>query len=80
MPVTGSIAGEWWYIYRMVTAREISPEQFRARRILANHKQSSLAMALHCSEKTIRNFETKKTAALQSVRWEELAKELGIPQ
>jgi len=63
----------------MVNARMISPEVFRARRILAGHKQESLARALRCSRSTIRNFERRRVASLYSVQWDDLARELQLP-
>ncbi len=78
-PVTANVSGEWWYIWLMVTTRDISPEDFKARRILAHHKQDSLAMALNCSSKTIRNYERRRTTRLYSVRWGDLARELKLP-
>lgn len=63
----------------MVDARMISPEDFRARRILAGHKQASLAAALGCSRATVQNFEAKRVASLYSVRWDDLARELQLP-
>lgn len=62
----------------MVTTRDISPEDFRSKRILANHKQRSLANALKCSRATIQNFESGTTQKLYSVNWEDLARELRI--
>lgn len=66
------------YIYAMVDSQTISPETFREARKRAQHKQESLALALGCSLSTIRNFETGKTRRLYSVRWADLARELGI--
>jgi transcriptional regulator with XRE-family HTH domain len=62
----------------MVDARRISPEAFRARRILSGHKQESLARALGCSRATVSNFERKRVDSLYSVRWDDLARELGL--
>lgn len=56
----------------------ISPEAFKARRILSGHKQESLARALGCSRSTIRNFERRRVESLYSVRWEDLARELRL--
>jgi DNA-binding XRE family transcriptional regulator len=64
----------------MVDARKISHADFRARRILSGHKQASLAKALGVSRSTVQNFEAKKVDSLYSVRWEDLARELGLPQ
>lgn len=62
----------------MVDARMISPELFKARRILAGHKQESLARALGVSRSTVRNFEARRVASLYSVRWDDLARELKL--
>lgn len=62
----------------MVTTRDITPADFKAKRLLANHKQATLAAAIGCSEKTVRNFETERTDAMYSVMWESLARELKL--
>lgn len=58
----------------------LTPEQFRARRLLAGHKQESLARALRCTTKTIRNYEKGKVKRLYSVRWEDVRRELKLDQ
>lgn len=62
----------------MVSTRMISPDTFKSRRIMAGHKQESLARALGCSRTTIQNFERRRVAQLYSVRWDDLARELGL--
>jgi transcriptional regulator with XRE-family HTH domain len=57
----------------------ISAEDFRTRREAVRHKQQSLAEALNCSPATIRNFEKGRTRRIYSVKWGDLARELGIP-
>jgi len=62
----------------IVDSTMISRDEFRRRRRLVDHKQESLAAALHCSSATIRNFEKGRTQRIYSVQWEDLARELGI--
>lgn len=62
----------------MVTSNMISPDAFRARRILAGHKQESLARALGCSRSSVQNFERRRVDRLYSVQWDDLAKELAL--
>jgi DNA-binding XRE family transcriptional regulator len=64
----------------IVDANMISAHEFKVRRQAVEHKQETLATALHCSARTIRNFEKGKTRRLYAVRWGDLARELGIPQ
>jgi DNA-binding XRE family transcriptional regulator len=58
----------------------ISREQFRARRLLADHKQESLAAALGCTRETIQNFESGRTSRMYVVDWAALARELRLDQ
>jgi len=62
----------------MVTTREISPEDFKTKRIQAGHKQGSLATALGCSTTTIRNFELRRRKRLYAVHWDDLVRELKL--
>lgn len=64
----------------MVSTTNIAPEVFKARRILAGHKQESLARALGCSRASIQNFERRRVSSLYSVQWEDVKRELGIKQ
>lgn len=76
--ISVNVVHGWWYIWVMVDSRMIAPEVFKAQRILAGHKQESLARALGCSRSTIRNFERSRVKALYSVRWDDLARELHL--
>lgn len=58
----------------------LTAQTFRRLRILAGHKQSSLAEALGCSVTTISNFERGLTKRLYSVDYKILAKELNLTQ
>lgn len=69
-----------WYICPMVTTQQISPEQFRARRILAGHKQESLACALGCTRVTINNFERGRTQRILVAKWDDVRRELRLDQ
>ena len=62
----------------VVTSQMISADRFRALRLLARHKQSTLALALGCSERSLRDFEKEKTGALYCVNWADLVRELRI--
>lgn len=62
----------------MVSARMISPVEFRTKRILSTHTQLSLALALGTSEKTIWNFENGETRCMLGVRWVEVERELRL--
>lgn len=56
----------------------ITPQTFKRLRLLAGHKQSSLAEALGCSVATISNFERGLTKRLYSVDFKRLAQELNL--
>lgn len=56
----------------------LTRETFRRLRILAGHKQITLAEALGCSVSTISNFERGLTKRLYSVDYKKLAQELNL--
>lgn len=63
-----------------MNTRTLPPDVFRAKRILAGHKQESLARALGCSTGTIRNYERGRTRVIYSIRPGDLARELRLDQ
>ena len=56
----------------------LTAQTFKRLRILAGHKQASLAEALGCSVTTISNFERGLTKRLYSVDYKRLAQELNL--
>lgn len=62
----------------MVKPLSLTPKTFRRLRILAGHKQESLAEALGCSVSTISKFERGLTRRLYSVDRKRLAQELNL--
>lgn len=57
---------------------KITKETFKRLRLLAGHKQESLAEALGCSKSTISKFERGLTKRLYSVDNKKLAEELNL--
>jgi transcriptional regulator with XRE-family HTH domain len=66
------------WIAPMVKPLNMTRQTFRRLRILAGHKQESLAMALGCSVSTISKFERGITKQLYSIDYKALAQELNL--
>ncbi len=64
----------------MVTQEEISPAKLRAGMKATRHKYLSLAAALKCSERTLRNFARGRTRHMYAVQMEDLRRELRLDQ
>jgi hypothetical protein len=64
----------------MVTQDMISPVQLKAGMKATRHKYLSLAAALKCSERSLRNFARGRTRTMYAVQVDDLKRELHLDQ
>jgi len=64
----------------MVTQEMVSPLQLKAAMKATRHKFLSLATALKCSDRTLRDFASGRRRAMYAVQMDDLKRELRLDQ